>query len=288
MKKKIMGNRYAMKAIDVLYVIVGAFLIAFAVNCFFLPNHIVSGGVSGLSVVLNDLFNWQPSVFLFAINIPLLLLCFLCFGMQAGMKTILGSMLLPLYVELTSKWQPMTENTLLAAVFGGIIAGIGIGVVFKGNASTGGTGIVAMMIHKYLRLPMGVSLALIDGLIVLSALFAFDTEIVMYSLISLFIISRVVDLVQVGLNRSKNVFIISHSIEEIKQEILTKLDRGVTNVAVSGGFGNQEQEMLMCVIPEREFNQLKEAVLAIDSHAFVVVMSASEVMGRGFSLLRES
>lgn len=252
-----------------------------------MPNHIVSGGVSGLSVVLNYQFGWQPSVLLFAINVPLLILCFVCFGVQAGLKTILGSMILPVYVALTSQWSPITDNPLLAALFGGILAGLGIGIVFKGNASTGGTGIIALIIHKYLRLPMGGSVALIDGLIVLSALLVFNVETVMYSLISLFIISRVIDLVQVGFNRSKNVMIISTSIEEIKKQILTELDRGVTNIAVRGGYGNNEQEMLMCVIPEREFNQLKETVLEIDSHAFVVVMSASEVMGRGFSLLKE-
>ncbi|MGX7420101.1 YitT family protein [Carnobacterium gallinarum] len=282
-----MANKRAMKAIDILYVLVGAFFIALAVNCFFLPNHIVSGGVSGLSVVLNYQFGWQPSVLLFAINVPLLILCFVCFGVQAGLKTILGSMILPVYVALTSQWSPITDNPLLAALFGGILAGLGIGIVFKGNASTGGTGIIALIIHKYLRLPMGGSVALIDGLIVLSALLVFNVETVMYSLISLFIISRVIDLVQVGFNRSKNVMIISTSIEEIKKQILTELDRGVTNIAVRGGYGNNEQEMLMCVIPEREFNQLKETVLEIDSHAFVVVMSASEVMGRGFSLLKE-
>ncbi|MEG3016984.1 MULTISPECIES: YitT family protein [Carnobacterium] len=287
MKKKLMSHRHSMKVVDVLHVLVGAFFIAIAVNGFFLPNQIVSGGVSGLSVVLNYQFGWQPSLILLAVNVPLLILCFLTLGVSAGLKTILGSLILPFYVELTSTMKPVTENPLLAAVFGGIVVGIGIGIVFKGKASTGGTGIIALVIHKYLRLPKGTSVALIDGLIVFSAFLVFDVDIVMYSLMSLFIISRVIDLVQVGFNRSKNVLVISESVLLIKEQILTELDRGVTNISIRGGYGNQEQEMLMCVIPEREFNQLKDAVLEIDANAFVVVMSASEVMGRGFSLLRE-
>ncbi|MDT1939092.1 YitT family protein [Carnobacterium divergens] len=287
MKKKIVESPYTMKFVDVLLVIVGAFFIALSMNVFLIPNQIVSGGVSGLSIALNSVFGWSPSAILYVVNVPLLVLCFFTLGYQSGIKTILGSLLLPTFVGLLHGIEPWTEVPLLAAIFGGVMIGIGLGLVFRGNASTGGTAILSQIMNKYLKIPMGACVGIIDGMVVLSALLVFDLNTVMYSLISLFIISRVIDLVQVGVNRSKNIFIISEKSEMIRLAILNEVDRGVTNVAIKGGYGNTDKEMLMCVIPEREFNHLKETVLVIDPHAFVVVTSASEVMGRGFSLLKE-
>lgn len=287
LKKKLMSNKYTLGAIDILYIVVGSFIAAVSFNAFLLPNLIVSGGISGVSMITSNVFNWDPSIVQLAFNIPLLLICFIFFGKEAGYKTILGSLILPAFIGMLDFMEPWTDTPLLAALFGGIVTGIGLGIVFRAKASTGGTSIVAQVIHEYLKLPLGMSMALIDGLVIVGALLVFDGEVVMYSIISLFVISRTIDVVQVGFNHSKNVMIISEYPSEVKQAIFDTVNRGVTNLGIKGGYGNSDKEMLMCVVAEQEFTLLKDTILDVDENAFVVAMSASEVWGRGFTLAKE-
>lgn len=272
---------------DFAYITIGSFLAAAAYHAFLLPNNIVAGGVSGISTIAYALFGWNPSLVQFAINIPLLIFCFWLLGKAAGYKTILGSLLLPLFVGATSFIQPATHNLFLASVFGGVLTGAGIGIVFRAKASTGGTSILAQILHEYMRFPLGLSTGIVDGMIILAAFLSFDTETVMFSLIALFLMSRTIDLAQVGLGLSKNVMIISDEPQLIRQEILYTLDRGVTNLGIKGGYGKKDLEMLMCVISEQEFTVLKNTILTADPDAFVVVMPASEVLGRGFTLHKQ-
>lgn len=278
------AKRYTLSAVDYVYIFVGSFITAVAFQVYLLPNDIVSGGISGLSIITYEVFGWHPSFFQYALNTPLLIMCFLMLGKAAGYKSILGSLLLPFFIQFIGHLGPWTADPLLAAVFGGGMSGIGLGIVFRAKASTGGTSIIVQIFYKYLQLPLGFSTIIVDGTIIFLALLAFDGETVMYSLISLFIISRTIDLVQVGLNRQKNVFIISDNPSDIRHEIMYTMNRGVTNLGIRGGYGNTDKDMLMVVIQEREFTLLKQTILAVDSDAFVVVMGASEVLGRGFSL----
>lgn len=271
---------------DLMYVLGGAFVLAVSINSILLPNQIVAGGANGISIILNHLFGFKVSTVLYIINIPLLVLCFGLLGKEVGMKTIVGSMIYPFFVAITADVPVLTHNPLLAGIFGGVVTGLGLGLVFKGNASTGGTAIISQIVTKYLKIPIGVAVSVVDGLVILGALIAFDVEIVLYSLICLFVIGRVIDLVQVSFDRSKNVLIISNQSAAIQAMILADLDRGVTAIPVKGGYSDTQQEMLMCVVPEKEFLTLRERVLGIDPHGFVVAMAASEVMGKGFSLGR--
>lgn len=278
------AKKYTLSAVDYVYIIFGSFLTAVSFQVFLLPNNIVSGGVSGLSIAANAMFGWDPALFQYALNIPLLVLCFVALGKEAGYKTILGSLLLPFFLSFIGHWDPVTSEPLLAALFGGGITGLGIGIVFRAKSSTGGTSIIVQVLYQYLHLPLGFSTILVDGLVILIALLVFDVETVMFSLIALYIVSRTIDLVQLGFNRNKNVFIISDNPGDIREEILHTMERGVTNLGIRGGYGNTDKDMLMAVIQEREFTLLKEAVLKADADAFVVAMPASEVLGRGFSM----
>lgn len=268
------------------YVLVGSFILAVSINSVLKPNEIVAGGANGISIILNKLFGIELAVTLYAINIPLLLLCFLLLGKKVGMKTIFGSLLYPFFVWITAGMPILTVNPLLASIFGGIITGIGLGLVFKGNASTGGTAILAQIVHKYAKLPLGLCVSVVDGFVIMGALVAFEVDRVLYSLICLFVIGRVIDLVQMGFNRSKNVLIVSKEPEKVAQMILSEMDLGVTHIPVKGGYNQESKDMLMCVLPEKEFHKLNESVQTIDPEGFVVAMAASEVMGRGFSLGR--
>ncbi|MGY3748473.1 YitT family protein [Vagococcus salmoninarum] len=274
------------RVLSLLYVVTGAFILAVSINSVLLPNQIVAGGANGISIIINHLFGITPALTLYVINGPLLILCFWLLGKEVGMKTIFGSMLYPFFVGITANFPVLTYNPLLAAIFGGIITGLGLGLVFKGNASTGGTAILSQIVNKYLRIPLGVAVSFVDGFVILAALVAFNVETVLYSLISLFVIGRVVDLVQVSFDRSKNILIISKETAKIESLILAELDRGVTRIPIQGGYHKGDQTMLMCVIPEKEFHNLREQVLKLDPHSFVVAMAASEVMGKGFSLGR--
>lgn len=278
------AKRYTLNAVDYVYIIFGSFLTAIAFQVFLLPNNIVSGGVSGLSIAANAMFGWSPALFQYAVNIPLLILCFILLGKAAGYKTILGSILLPFFLIFIGHFPALTSDPLLAALFGGGITGLGIGIVFRAKASTGGTSIIVQILYQFLHLQFGLSTIMVDGVVIMIALLVFDVETVMYSLIALFIVSRTIDLVQLGFHRNKNVFIISDSPQDIRTEILHTMQRGVTNLGIRGGYGNTDKDMLMVVIQEREFTLLKEVVLKADSDAFVVAMPASEVLGRGFSL----
>ncbi|MGM0197814.1 YitT family protein [Enterococcus sp. DIV1314a] len=271
---------------ETLYVTLGAFILAISVNLIFLPNQIVAGGASGLSIVLNELFGWNVALTLYAINIPLLILCFLLLGKDVGLKTIYGSLINPFFIAITGSLPPLTNNIFLATLYGGVLTGIGLGLVFRGNASTGGSAIISQIVNKYFKISLGVSVFVVDGFVIATALFVFTKDTVLFSLISLFIIGRVIDRVQVGVLRSKNLFIISEKYEAIHQMFIKELDKGVTLLPIEGGYTQKQGKIIMTVIPEKEFMAIKEAILAIDETAFFVALDASEVNGRGFSVKR--
>jgi uncharacterized membrane-anchored protein YitT (DUF2179 family) len=278
------AKRYTLDWVDYIYIVVGSLILAISFQAFLLPNNIVAGGVSGLSIVTYEVFGWNPAYFQYAVNIPLLILCFVVLGKEVGYKTILGSLLVPFFLQFLGDLPAATNDSFLATVFGGGITGLGLGLVFRAKSSTGGTSVIIQIFYQVLRMPLGISTFLIDGAVIFTALLVFDVETVMYAAISLFLMSRVIDLVQMGFKRNKNVMIISPHAKQIRKEILHTLDRGVTSLSSRGGYKEKEAECLMTVIQEREFPVLKEIVSEIDADAFVVAMSASEVLGRGFSL----
>jgi uncharacterized membrane-anchored protein YitT (DUF2179 family) len=270
------------KLIEYIYVLIGSAIVAIAFNVFLLPNRVASGGVSGISTILDALFGWEPAFVQWSLNIPLFIAGLLILGLQFGVKTLVGTLFLPFVVFLTNDWEPWTTNQLLGALFGGIGVGLGLGITFRGKASTGGTDLAAQIITKFTGLSLGTSVAIIDGLIVLSAAIVFDIEGGLYALIGLYVTSKTIDFVQVGFGRSKMAMIITNKEKEVRQEILHKIDRGVTKLSAYGGYTDHERPVLLCVVDQTEFTKLKQVVKSIDPTAFVVVMDASEVLGEGF------
>ncbi|MCK4019929.1 YitT family protein [Streptococcus suis] len=272
---------------DFISVTLGSVVMAIGFNSFFLENNIVSGGVGGLAIALNALLGWSPSDFVLYCNIPLLIICWFFLGKSVFIKTVYGAIIYPLCIKLTAGLPNLTENPLLAAIFGGIILGFGLGLVFLGNSSTGGTGILIQFIHKYTPLSLGLTMAIIDGIIVGLGFVAFDTDTVMYSIIALMTITYIVNRMMSGTQSSRNVMIISQKSEEIKDYITKIADRGVTELPIIGGFTGVDKRMLMTTISIPEMQKLETAVLEIDETAFMVVMPASQVRGRGFSLQKD-
>jgi uncharacterized membrane-anchored protein YitT (DUF2179 family) len=267
---------------EYVYILLGSAIIALAFNVFLLPNNIASGGVSGISTILKATLDFEPAFVQWSFNIPLFIAGVLLLGKQFGIKTLVGTIFLPFVVFLTSDLAPWTSDPLLGALFGGISVGLGLGIVFRGNASTGGTDLAAQIINKYTGLTLGTCVLLIDGLIVLAAAIVFDIERGLYALIALYVTTKTIDLVQIGLGRSKMTLIISNRQAEIQEAILNKIDRGVTKLSAYGGYTDNERPVVMCVVDQTEFTKLKQLVKSIDPTAFVIVMDASEVLGEGF------
>lgn len=275
------------KIVSYIYVLIGAAIVGISFNVFLLPNEIASGGVSGISTIFNGLFGWEPAYVQWSLNIPLFIAGIIFLGYQYGIKTLVGTIFLPFVVFLTKDLEPWTMNPILAALFGGMGVGLGIGIVFRGNASTGGTDLAAQILAKYTGISLGRCVALIDGLIVISASIVFNIEKGLFALIGLYVTSKTIDLVQIGWKRSKMVLIITEEEEKMKRAILEQVDRGLTKLKSYGGYTDQERNTIMVVVDQTEFTGLKRLVRTIDPKAFVIVLDASEVLGQGFKPFHE-
>ncbi|MGE7673554.1 YitT family protein [Lysinibacillus sp. NPDC094403] len=268
--------------VEYVYVIVGAAIIAIGFNVFLLPNQVASGGVSGISTILHGLFGWNPGFVQYAFNIPLFIAGVLFLGKKFGIKSFIGTVTLPFIVLLTNGWGPWTDNPLLGALFGGIVVGLGIGLVFKGNASTGGTDLLAQIITKYTGLSLGTSVLLIDGIIAISAAIVFDLEKGLYALIGLYVTTKTIDIIQLGFSQSKMIYIITMKQDEVRDAIYAEINRGVTKLPAIGGYTGEARPVLMVVVYQTEFTKLKQLIKNVDPSAFVIVSNAYEVLGEGF------
>ncbi|MFJ7954602.1 YitT family protein [Lysinibacillus sp. NPDC096418] len=268
--------------LEYVYVIAGAAIVAVGFNAFLLPNQVASGGVSGISTILNGLFGWNPGFVQYAFNIPLFLAGLVLLGKKFGIKSFIGTITLPFVVLLTDSWEPWTANPLLGALFGGIVVGLGIGLVFKGNASTGGTDLLAQIITKYTGITLGTSVLLIDGLIAISAAVVFDLEKGLYALIGLYVTTKTIDIIQLGFSQSKMVYIITVKQDEVRDAIYAEINRGVTKLPAIGGYTGEARPVLMVVVYQTEFTKLKQLIKIVDPSAFVIVSDAYEVLGKGF------
>ncbi|WP_053368264.1 YitT family protein [Bacillus sp. FJAT-27245] len=281
-KKASLVETRAEKVLEYIYILIGSAIVALSFNLFLLPNRIASGGVSGISTILDAVLGWEPAYVQWSLNIPLFIAGVILLGRNFGIKTLVGTIFLPFVVLASGHLEPWTNDPLLGALFGGVGVGLGLGIVFRGRASTGGTDLAAQIINKYTGLTLGRCVALIDGLIVLSAAIVFDIERGLYALIGLYVTSKTIDLVQVGFGRSKMAMIITDKQAEVQEGILNKINRGVTRLSAHGGFTDSEKPVIMCVVDQTEFTKLKQLVKSIDPSAFVIVMDAAEVLGEGF------
>ena len=259
-----------------LFILIGSAIVAIGFNTLLLPNQIAAGGVSGISTIMQS-FGFEAAYVQWGLNIPLFIAGFYLLGGTFGVKTLVGSIFLPFMVFVTRHIAPVTHEALLAAIFGGVVIGIGIGLVFLGNGSTGGTALAAKIINKYTGLTLGTCLAMMDGLIVLAAMTVFGIEEGLYAVIGVFISSKTIDVVQAGFSHSKMAMIITGHEDEVRQAVFDQIDRGVTKISAVGGYTDHDRPILMCVVGQSQFTKLKQVVKAIDASAFVIVMDAKEV-----------
>ena len=256
---------------------------AIAYNLFLASNDIVPGGIAGVAIILNELTSISNSLVILFFNVILLILSYFLLGKEKTKATIMGSLLLPVLIELTSHiniWLEIDNSQLLvSSVFGGVIYGFGLGMIFKAGFTTGGTDILNQIISKYMKVSIGKSMLLCDGSIVLLSGLVFGPTKVMYAIMVLYIISFISDRVILGVSDSKAFYIITDQEELIREYILKVLNHGVTVFNAKGGYKKDTQTVLMCVLPTKDYYRLKAGITKIDSDAFVVVTDAYEVFG---------
>ncbi|GAB6138190.1 YitT family protein [Halanaerobaculum tunisiense] len=269
--------------IDYLVITIGSVLTALGLVMFLVPNKIAAGGVSGLATIIYYLFDLPVGKVMLTLNIPLFIAGVKELGTKFGVRTLYGILALSVVTDLLAGEVPIiTHKPLLAALYGGGLIGLGLGLVFRAKGTTGGTDLVAQIISKYTSFSSGKSLLLIDFFVIALATVVFDPEQALYALIALFVTSRVIDLVQEGLDIAKATFIISDSAEEIKAKVLEEMDRGVTVLKGEGGFSKADKDILLCTINRSEVSDLKHLVHTIDEDAFVIITEVHEVLGEGF------
>ena len=265
-------------------IVLGALIAAVALDMFLIPNKIAPGGVSGLATVLHHLFGSPVGLTMLSFDIPLLLLSMRIVGTRFGLNTIFGAATLSLSIDLLAPYIPvLTMDLLLASLYGGVMFGIGLGIVFRFEGSTAGTDLAAAIFNKLFGFSIGQSLLGIDFFVIAIAGLAFGSaELSLYALIALFVSSQILDLVQEGPSSAKAFFIMSDKSDRVASDIMTKLERGTTFLQARGGYSGQSRDMLFCVVGKREITRLKEIIYEIDKHAFVIVADAHEVLGEGF------
>ena len=261
----------------------GSLLTAVGLDMFLIPNKIAAGGVSGLATIAYYLFGFPVGLTMLAINIPLFIASLKLLGARFGIKTLFGFLTLSLFVDLLEPGLPSpTSDPLLASVYGGVIVGIGLGIVFRAGGTTGGTDLAARLVLKYFSTSSGQALLVIDGLVIVLAGIVFSAELALYALISVFISSQVIDVVQEGVSHGRAAFIISDHEKEIAQAVLKELDRGATFFEGKGAYSLTKKGILLTVVNRSEVTRLKILVSEIDPSAFVIVANANEVLGEGF------
>ncbi|RYX80883.1 YitT family protein [bacterium] len=273
-------------AVEYLQLFLGLALIAWSFNVFLVPNSIAAGGVVGISTLLFVRFGIEPAVSQWAINIPLLCLYWPLMGAKMGLKTIIGSLLLPVFILGVQRMHlsPLTHDALLASIFGGVFYGIGLGFVFRAESSVGGVSLVAQLAQRFLGVPLSAALSALDCAILVAAALLLNPEKALYALIAVYATRRLIDAVRNGWHFSKTALVISSAPEEVSQAILNDLHRGLTVLQGKGGFTGQDRAVLMVVCSATEIARLKTLVAKHDPDAFIILWDAMEVLGEGFKV----
>ena len=261
---------------------IGSLLVALSFNLFILPNQITYG-MSGVGVVLNSLFGLDPSIVILVGSGILLIMSYFLLGKEKTMNSVLGSILVPVLMKVTEIVPEYvvieTTEPFVLVLFGAVITGFGMGLVFKAGYTTGGTDILNQIVAKYAHMSVGTAMYFTDGLIVCSSFFFFGASKMLYSIISLYIISVMTDKVVLGISNSKAFYIITEHETAVKKFIMEHLSHGVTVLDGRGGFTGNHQKVIMCIIPTKEYYIAKEGIREIDPRAFFVVTDAYEVNG---------
>ncbi len=277
--KKILGDwkSYGM-------IILGSIITAISINMLLVPNKIAPGGVSGIATVVYYLFEFPVGTTMLVLNIPLFIFGVRYLGGTFGIKTLFSTIILSVIIDLTTFLPVITKDPLLASLYGGAIMGVGLGLVFRAGATTGGTDLAAKIWHRFMPyFTLGQLILVLDFAVIIFAAVIFkDYDLALYAVVTLVVASKIIDGILEGVDFSKGVFIVSTKSEQISEKIMKDLDRGVTGLNGWGMYTGQEKTVLLCVLVRREIPRVKSIVKEIDKDAFVILTDVREVLGEGF------
>ena len=275
--------------VDYLFIFMGTGIMALAIQCIFEPIGLVTGGFSGIAIIIRKMTAgiveggvplWLTNL---ALNVPVFIAALIIKGRKFLGRTVIGTVLLSFWLYVIPQVDLTQGDYMLSSVFAGVITGIGIGFVLLAKATTGGTDMVSALIQKYVRHYSVVQiLQVIDGMVVLAGLYVFGLKPALYAIVAIFITSKVSDALMEGMKYSKAAFIITDCYKEIADAIMTQLDRGLTGLDATGMYSGDKKTVLYCVVSKKEIVELKDIVAKIDPKAFVIVTDAREVFGEGF------
>lgn len=270
--------------------IVGSFLYAAGVHCFISAHNIAPGGATGIAILINYLTGLPIGILMFLINIPLLLLGWRFLGHKFTLRTLVSVAVLTVFMDYVVIHLPVyTGNTLLAALFGGVVMGAGLAIVFMGGSTTGGTDIVTrLLLIRYPYMQMGRLVFMVDLVIICASALTFGSiDSALYAIISMFTTGQIIDALLYGLDTGKLVLVVTSKSEELARRIISDLHRGVTILNGRGGFSGARRDMLVCAVRNSQYFKLKALAYELDPRSFVIVTSASEIRGEGFKPIKE-
>lgn len=272
-------------ALEYIYIIIGAFLMAVSTALFLLPNQLSTGGISGISTILYYLCNYPVGLTMLLINVPLFVIAMVKVNKRLFFKSILGTVLLSVFIDLLGNLSPITNDRFLACIYGGIIMGIGTAIILKAGASTGGTDLLSYVIRAYNNKFKSSRLIIIADTIIIffNIIFFREIEIGLYSVIAIYLMGKMIDIIFEGIYFTKIMFIISEKYEEISKEIGILVKRGSTGIYSKGMYSGKQNVMLFCVASRKEVAEIKQIIKQIDKNAFIVTTDAIETLGKGFS-----
>ena len=268
-------------------ILLGALIGGAAYPLFMTPNRIAPGGITGIATILNHLFHWPVGIVSLILNLPLFLISYRAMGRIFAFRSLVATIFFTLSIDMPLK--PMTNDPLLGALYGGAMLGCGLGLIMRGGATTGGSDMIARMVHKRFQfISTGSFLFAIDCAVVISAGFLIGTSEALYALINIFLSAKVMDTIIVGFSSNKACFVMSSRWQVIADRIMRDMDRGVTLLTARGAYTGTERPTLLCVISRSEIMAFKRILREEDEKAFVIIVEAHEAIGDGFTLLSES
>jgi uncharacterized membrane-anchored protein YitT (DUF2179 family) len=268
----------------IIYIIIGSFLYSFAVNTLFIPHGLFSGGLTGIAIILNYLFSLPTEITVIILNIPLFIGSYVYLGRRFVYLSILGIISMSFFLYLTRNWTMQIQDTMIASIFGGLISGAGAGIVIKNRGSLGGTDIISLLINKFFSFNVGGITAVFNFVILGVAAVLLNLEAAMFSMVGIYVSSKVVDAIQAGFNHKKTVIIVSDLSDEIAQELFDNLQRGITFLHGEGAYTRQDKKLIYTVVRTMELSKVREVVQKVDPKAFMSIIDTREVEGKGFSV----
>lgn len=273
---------------EYILITIGFLLTAIAFEYFFFSNSIASGGVSGLALIMKEIFNIDPGLVMIICNIVLFILAFIFLGGSFGIKSAYAAFGLSISMSIIEKFTTpvaITDNLILATIFGSVIIALGAVIIFNQGASTGGTSIIAKLLSEYFNINIGVALLIVDSLIIILATFTFGIELGLFGLIGVYLSSTLIDKFIDGFSECKQVFIFTQKEELVSKYIIKDVDRGCTIFKGKGGYTKKENVVILTVLDRKQFIKLKKFMKTEDPTAFITVNEVSEVLGQGFRTL---